>query len=82
METTPATPRVVKEFRFYSESRMVTIVFADDSSDDFTGEENYHKARVAGASHAPASSLELTDQQGTLVAMSIPAETPHETFEA
>lgn len=84
MEATPASPRVVKEFRFYSESKMATIIFEDDSSDDFTGEENYHKTRLAclGEELPQSAVLQLVDQKGATVVMTVLKGTPHETFEA
>ena len=49
MSTIPSGQPVVKEFRFFSDSRFVTVVFEDESTVEFHGEENYHKARVATA---------------------------------
>jgi hypothetical protein len=81
MDTT-STP-VVKEFRFYPESGKVSIVFSDDTTDDFTGEENYHAAHHAAikAHDAPTPALTLTDRNGTTLTVSVPAGTPHETFD-
>ena len=82
MEIDPASPAVVKEFRFYPESEMVTVVFGDDKSEDFTGSENFRKARIAaGASVAPSANLELLDNRGGSVIMIVPQGTPHETFD-
>ena len=84
MEVNPASPRVVKEFRFYPESRIVTIVFEDDNATDFEGQENYHKARLACLVEPQPDSvdLELVDPKGVSVVMTVVKGTPHETFEA
>lgn len=80
---TPAT-RAVKEFLFYPESNMVTVVFDDDTTDDFTGEENYHAAHHAAikAHDAATPALALTDRDGKAITVTVPAGTPHETFDA
>jgi hypothetical protein len=82
MDTTSSTP-VVKEFRFYPESGMVSIVFSDDTTDDFTGKENYHAAHHAAiqAKEAPTPELDLTDRNGNTITVSVPTGTPHETFD-
>jgi hypothetical protein len=75
---------VVKEFRFFPESHIVTIVFADDTTTEFEGTENYHKARHACLDHPQpdAVQLELTGADGVKTTMTVPKGTPHETFEA
>ncbi len=75
---------VVKEFRFFPESHIVTIVFADDTTVEFQGTENYHKARHACLDHPQPETqqLELQGPDGATIAVTIPKETPHETFEA
>jgi hypothetical protein len=84
MDTNPASPRVVKEFRFYPESHIATIVFEDDTDIDFEGSDNYHKARHACLNRPQPDSaeLDLTDKQGNTVAVTVLKDTPHETFEA
>jgi hypothetical protein len=84
MEVNPARPRVVKEFRFYPESTIVTIVFGDDTAMDFEGSENYHKARFAClvTPQPDSADLELMDPKGGKVAVTVIKGTPHETFEA
>ena len=84
MEVKPASPRVVKEFRFYPESKIVTIVFGDDTAVDFEGQENYHKARLACLvePQPETASLELSNEKGGSVVMTVVKGTPHETFEA
>ena len=84
MDATPAGTRVVKEFRFYPESHMATIVFEDDTAIDFEGSENYHKARHAclNMPQPDSANLELTDSQGNSVVVTVVKDTPHETFEA
>ena len=47
MEIDASNAPVVKEFRFYPDSEIVTVVFGDDTSEDFTGRDNYQKARDA-----------------------------------
>ena len=83
MDTTPSTPPVVKEFRFNSDSEIVTVVFADDQSQDFKGSDNYKKAHHAAmkAASVPTDTLELQDDQGNTVVFQVPEGTPHETFE-
>jgi len=84
MEANLPSARVVKEFQFFPESQIVTIVFEDDSSEEFAGAENYHKARHACLiSPQPASAeLKLSAADGGSVAMTVVEGTPHETFEA
>jgi hypothetical protein len=84
MSNTPANPPVVKEFQFFSDSRYVTIVFEDETTIEFKGEENYHKARTATAHgrHADQAMLELTDAEGKPVAMIVKKEVAVEAFEA
>jgi len=77
--------QVVKEFRFYPESLMVTVVFQDDRTDDFMGEDNYkpahHAAIKASQFSTETTELSLIDQTGKTVVLTVPAETPHETFD-
>jgi hypothetical protein len=84
MDTKTASTGLVKEFRFYTESKMVTIVFQDDSAADFQGEKNYHDSRHACLNHPQPDSadLELTDAKGNTVVVTVVKGTPHETFEA
>jgi len=79
-----ANSPVVKEFRFYSESKMVTIVFGDDTAKDFEGPENYHQARLACLvePQPDSAALELVEANGDKVVMTVIKGTPHETFEA
>jgi hypothetical protein len=82
MDTTTAIP-TVKEFRFFPESGLVTVVFGDDTTDEFTGEENYRAAHHAAikAHNAPTPDLTLTDRAGKTLIVSVPTGTPHETFD-
>jgi hypothetical protein len=84
MSTIPAGPQVVKEFRFFSDSRFVTVVFEDETTIEFHGEDNYHKARVATAHgrHEDQANLELTDQAGKPVTMIVKKDVITEAFEA
>jgi hypothetical protein len=84
MDIDPSSPPIVKEFRFYPESKIVTIVFGDDKAEDFMGPENYHLAHSAArhSASAEASNLSLTDQSGKSVIVVVPKGTPHETFDA
>jgi hypothetical protein len=84
MEANLPSAGVVKEFRFFPESLIVTIVFVDDTSAEFEGSENYHKAHHAClVSPQPDSAeLELADVKGGIIAVTVPKGTPHETFEA
>jgi hypothetical protein len=84
MDASSPAGLVVKEFQFFPESQIVTVVFADDTSAEFKGEENYHKARHACLDHPQPDSapLELTSSSGEVTAMTVPKGTPHETFEA
>jgi hypothetical protein len=84
MDATPAGTRVVKEFRFYPESLITTIIFEDDTAIDFEGSENYHKARHAclNMPQPESANLELMDPQGKSVVVTVVKGTPHETFEA
>jgi len=81
MSTTPA---VVKEFRIFSDSHIVTVVFEDETSIEFKGEDNYHKARKATAHgrHAEEATLELIDPAGNAVAMIVKKDVTVEAFEA
>jgi len=83
MVTSSSTPPAVKEFRFNSDSEIVTVVFADDQAQDFKGSDNYKKAHHAAikAANAPTDALELEDDKGSTVIVSVPVGTPHETFE-
>lgn len=83
MDIPPTGSPVVKEFRFYPESKIVTVVFADDRTEDFTGPENFQMA--FNAAHAAASSatdVALEDESGKSIAFAVPQGTPHETFDA
>jgi hypothetical protein len=84
MSTAPVNLPVVKEFRFFSDSRFVTAVFEDETSIEFHGEENYHKARAASAHGRPddSTTVELTDQAGKTVAMTVTKDVVVEAFEA
>ncbi len=84
MSTIPAVPSVVKEFRFFSDSRFVTVVFEDEATIEFHGEENYHKARVASAHGRPEdqTTVELVDQAGKTVAMIVKKDILVESFDA
>jgi len=84
MDLDPTSPPVVKEFRFYPESTIVTVVFGDDEAEDFVGSENYRLALAAAADPAPdpASNLSLKDQTGKGVLMVVRMGTPHEIFDA
>lgn len=83
MSTIPAGPQVVKEFRFFPDSRFVTVVFEDDTTVEFHGEDNYHKARIASAKDRPEESkVELVDQGGKAVAMVVKTDVVIEAFEA
>ena len=84
MSTIPAGPSVVKEFRFFSDSRFVTVVFEDDTTTEFHGEENYHKARVASAHGRPddPTAVELVDQAEKTVAMVVKKDVLVEAFDA
>ncbi len=84
MSTTPTNPPVVKEFRFFSDSRFVTVVFEDETSIEFKGEENYHKARAATAHgrHAEEATLELVDSASKAVTMIVKKDVLVEAFEA
>jgi len=79
------TSTTVKEFRFAPESQTVTVVFADDRTEDFIGEENYKPAHHAAikASHFDTETpeLSLTSQDGKTLVLNVPAGTPHETFD-
>ncbi len=83
MEANPAS-LVVKEFRFFPESHIATIVFTDDTTTEFQGTENYHKARHACLDHPQPETrqVELQGADGKVVAITVPKGTPHETFEA
>ena len=83
MDNIPASSPIVKEFRFYPESKIVTIVLADDKAEDFMGPENFRLA--ASAAHAASSSstdVSLEDQSGNSISFAVPQGTPHETFDA
>ena len=83
MSIVPSGPPVVKEFRFYPESNIVTVVFLDDKTEDFMGPENYRLARAAaGSSELPSADLGLTDRDGDSVIMIVNKGTPVETFDA
>ena len=86
MNTDPSNPSVVKEFRFYPESNIVTVVFGDDNAEDFMGPENYHlAAAAAAAAHTPsatASDLRLKDQNGNSITVTVPKGAFRETFDA
>ncbi len=84
MDAKSPTGQVVKEFQFFPESHIVTVVFADDTSVEFQGAENYHKARHACLDQPQPDSaqLELTGASGEVSVMTVPKGTPHETFEA
>ena len=84
MSTTPSGPQVVKEFRFFSTSRYVTVVFADETSVEFHGEDNYEEAHdtMVHAKHAGEASLELVDQAGKTFAMVVKKDVLAEKFEA
>ena len=83
MSTVPSGPPVVKEFRFFPESNIVTVVFQDDKAADFMGPENYQLARTAASSSAlPSVDLRLIDPNGDSVIMIVNQGTPVETFEA
>jgi hypothetical protein len=84
MSTDPVNPLTVKEFRFYPESKIVTLVYEDDKADDFSGEENFQRAWEVGSASAtsPATYLELKNDEGSPVTVRVPKGTPHETFEA
>ena len=83
METHLPSTRVVKEFRFFPESEIVTIVFEDDTSEEFGGPENFHKARHACLDSPQPEwvNLELSTE-GASVVVKVLKGTPHETFEA
>jgi hypothetical protein len=83
METHLPSVRVVKEFRFFAESEIVTLVFEDDTSAEFGGADNYHKARHACliSPQPEFANLELATE-GASVVVKVPKGTPHETFEA
>jgi hypothetical protein len=84
MSTIPAGPQVVKEFRFFSDSRFVTVVFEDETTVEFHGEENYEKAHDATVHvrHADEGSVELVDQTGKTVALVVKKNVLVEKFEA
>jgi hypothetical protein len=84
MSTIPSGQSFVKEFRFFSDSRFVTVVFEDDATIEFHGEENYHKARVATAHgrQEEQTTLELVDQEGKTVAMVVKKDVVIEAFDA
>jgi len=84
MSTIPAGPQVVKEFRFFSDSRYVTVVFEDETSVEFHGEDNYEEAHDATvhAKHAGEASLELADQAGKTFAMVVKKDVLVERFAA
>jgi hypothetical protein len=82
MKIDPANPPVVKEFRFYPESQMVTVVFGDDESEDFMGPDNYKSAHHLALSHSTeTANLTLMNDKGESVVVIVPQETPHETFD-
>ena len=83
MDVNPAG-LVVKEFRFFPESHIVTIVFVDETTTEFQGTENYHKARHACLDHPQPETrtVELQGMDGVAVMITVPKDTPHETFEA
>jgi len=82
MSTIPPIPLVVKEFRFFSDSRFVTVVFEDDTTVEFHGEENYHKAHHVVGAHAPSATLGLVDQKGETVTMVVNKGVLVEAFNA
>ena len=83
MDNIPASSPVVKEFRFYPESKIVTVVFADDQTVDFTGPENFRLAAVAAhAASTSSTDLSLDDDNGNNLSFAVPQGTPHETFDA
>ncbi len=84
MSTIPAGPQVVKEFRFFSDSRFVTAVFEDDTTVEFHGEENYDKAHnvTVHLKHADQAELELIDQAGKTFALFVKKDVAVETFNA
>jgi hypothetical protein len=83
MNIDPSSQPVVKEFRFYPESEIVTVVFGDDNAEDFTGPENYQLAVDASRSvSAPTFELDLKDEKGNSITMTVARGTPHETFDA
>jgi len=83
MDNIPASSPVVKEFRFYPESKIVTVVFADDQTVDFTGPENFRLAAVAAhAASTSSTDVSLGDDNGNNLSFAVPQGTPHETFDA
>ena len=57
----PIAPRSSCEgVQVFPESHMVTIVFADDTTTDFEGTENYHKARHACLDHPQPDSRQVS----------------------
>ena len=84
MDANSTAVPTVKEFQFFPESHIVTIVFEDDTTAEFQGEENYHKARHACLNHPQPDwvRLEMTGAGGEVSAMTVLKGTPHETFEA
>ena len=84
MSTIPPIPLVVKEFRFFSDSRFVTVVFEDDTTVEFHGEENYDKAHnvTVHVRHADEGKIELVDQAGKTFAMVVKKGVVVEAFNA
>ena len=84
MSAIPAGPQVVKEFRFFSDSRFVTVVFENETSIEFHGEENYEKAHdtTVHVRHADEGSVELVDQAGKTFALVVKKDVVVERFEA
>jgi hypothetical protein len=84
MSTDPNSPAVIKEFRFYPESNIVTLVYEDDNAEDFSGADNFQRAFDVASTSAsePATLLELLNDEAKVVTVRVPKGTPHETFEA
>ena len=82
MSTTSPVPLAGKEFRFFSDSHIVTVVFEDDTTIEFQGEDNYRKAHHVVGAHAPSAALELVDQKGETVNMVVNKGVLVEAFNA
>ena len=83
MPTLPSGLPLVKEFRFFPQSNIVTVVFQDDKTEDFTGPSNYDRALTAADGSAfPYANLGLIDQKGDSISMIVNNGTPVETFAA
>jgi hypothetical protein len=83
MDTNSASPAVIKEFQFYPDSHITLLVFADDTTAEFKGKDNFDAAfRAAHHAVKEAVQFELSDEAGKTAAFSAPQGTLHETFDA